>query len=157
METSPTDVTLLAEFARTRDGLAFQELVKRCLPMVVGIALRKTGNPEASNEIAQNTFSILARKAATLPSDIVLGGWIHRVATIEAADFNRKEYRRRKAMKEFKEASDFERANPGTDAFAELLHDLDSAMAALSAAILAGEIVIFDKAYVDFGHLFQLA
>ena len=59
--------------------------------MVFGVALRETGDHGAAEEIVQNTFSILATRTHTLPDDVVLGGWLHRVATIEAAEHNRRE------------------------------------------------------------------
>lgn len=132
MNDSATDAMLLDRFRETRDGSAFQELVKRYLGMVLGVAQRKTGDAGAAEEIAQNTFSVLARKAAFLCPDVVLGGWLHRVTTIQAADYNRKEYRRRRVMKELKDLTDAEDNFREPGPIADLLADLDDAMAKLS-------------------------
>ena len=127
-----TDAAMLAEFRRSRNGEAFNELVSRYLGMVFGVAWRKTGDRGMAEEIAQNTFIALAKKADSLPDDVVLGGWLHRVATIEAAEFNRREYRRRTIMTQLKEASNADNNAPETKLFEEFLPDLDDAMSRLS-------------------------
>ncbi len=127
-----TDAMLLDRFRQSRDASAFQELVGRYLGMVLGVAQRKTGDAGAAEEIAQNTFSILARKATSLCPEVVLGGWLHRVAALEAADYNRKEYRRRRVMNELKDLTNAAKNLGEPGPIADLLADLDEAMAKLS-------------------------
>ena len=133
MDNHDSDSFLLEKFRESRDEAAFRQLVDRYLGMVFGVALRRTGDRGGAEEIAQNTFAVLAKRANTLAKNCVLGGWLHRVATIEAAEFNRREYRRRRAMNELiKEASDANDDSNEFMAFSEYLPFLDEALAKLS-------------------------
>ena len=72
------DAQLLKAYADSGDEAAFTELVGRYAGMVFGAAMRKTGDRQTSEEIAQNVFTILARKAARLNAEPVLSGWLFR-------------------------------------------------------------------------------
>ena len=132
MHKETSDSKLLERFRQKHDPKAFETIVARHLGMVLGVAQRKTGDPSAAEEIAQNTFVVLAKKVEQLKPDMVLGGWLHRVTTLEAAEYNRREYRRRNIVKRFKEASEVEHDPMETKAFAEYLPDLDDALNKLS-------------------------
>ena len=60
------DLTLLNRFARFKDDDAFTELVRRHIDLVYGVCLRRTGNRELSEELVQNVFASLTRKADSL-------------------------------------------------------------------------------------------
>ena len=45
------DDALLSEFARTRSEKAFRRLVDRYLPLVIGAALRRTGNRQLAEDL----------------------------------------------------------------------------------------------------------
>lgn len=62
------DQTLLRRFAEKQDEGAFTELVNRHLGMVHGICQRRTGDSQLAEELAQNVFSSLARKAGSIES-----------------------------------------------------------------------------------------
>jgi RNA polymerase sigma factor (sigma-70 family) len=83
---SRSDEGLLQAFAGSGSQEAFGALVTKYLGMVLGIATRRTGDRALAEEIAQNVFAILARKAGGLNCGATLGGWIHRVTVIECAD-----------------------------------------------------------------------
>jgi DNA-directed RNA polymerase specialized sigma24 family protein len=71
--------TLLAEYARNGSEPAFRELVARYLDLVYSTALRSVGgDTHLAEDVAQIVFVNLARKARWLPSDVLLGGWLHR-------------------------------------------------------------------------------
>jgi len=95
------DFALLNKYLVSGDESAFTQLVKRYIGMVYGTALRRTGNRELAEEISQNVFSILAKKASVLKPGTILSGWLHRTAVLQAAHAMRTEQRRIKQMKEF--------------------------------------------------------
>lgn len=97
------DSSLLQKYCDDRDQDAFGSLVERYLGMVYGVILRRTGSPPLSEELTQNVFAVLARKAPELESGVVLSGWLHRAAVFESARANRKESNRNRIMKEFSE------------------------------------------------------
>ncbi len=61
-----SDGALLEAFVTRSDENAFRQLVDRYLDMVSGVALRRTGDHRLAEEIAQNIFIVLARKAPGL-------------------------------------------------------------------------------------------
>jgi len=95
-----TDEELLRGFCLNNREAAFTELVERYLGMVRGVGRRRTGNPELADEIAQNVFTALARKAADLPPKVNLAGWLHRAAVLESTYALRSEYTRHEKIKQ---------------------------------------------------------
>jgi RNA polymerase sigma factor (sigma-70 family) len=91
-----TDFELLAAFGREGDEGAFRQLVRRHLDLVYATALRKVTDPGAAEEIAQNVFHALARKATRFASDTSLPAWLHRTALLESRHWLRGELRRRR-------------------------------------------------------------
>lgn len=77
-----SDGQLLEKFASGGDQAAFEELVRRHGPMVMGAAKRLlAGMPGADADDAfQATFIVLARRARALRGIESLGGWLHGVA-----------------------------------------------------------------------------
>src|SRR5688572_19791495 len=75
---------------------AFAEIVRRHIDFVYSVALRQlAGDTHLAEDVAQTVFADLARKAKSLPKDVVLLGWLHRDTCFRAADAVRKERRRR--------------------------------------------------------------
>jgi RNA polymerase sigma factor (sigma-70 family) len=77
-----------------RSDAAFADIVARYADLVYSAALRQTGEPESAREAAQAVFADLARKAATLPANVVLAGWLYRGARFAALGYLRAERRR---------------------------------------------------------------
>src|SRR5262245_21749143 len=90
------DFELLRDFVRRGDQAAFSAVVHRHLDLVYGTALRKVENPGDTQEIAQNVFAALARKAWQFAPDDSLPAWLHRTALLEAREWWRGELRRRR-------------------------------------------------------------
>ena len=78
------DQALLRRFSGTRDEAAFRALVEKYTSLVFGVATRRTGNPDVAEEVLQNVFLALAKKAGSLGSQRSLGAWLHRAATLES-------------------------------------------------------------------------
>ena len=94
-----TDLALLDRFRRARDADAFAEIVTRYQDFVYSTCLRTLDNPADAQDVAQECFLRLLRKADTVQAS--LGGWLHRCAT----DLSIDELRSRAARKNREEAS----------------------------------------------------
>src|SRR5437016_9840114 len=85
---------LLADYVRNRSELAFRELVNSYITFVFSTALRiLAGNRQLAEDVSQTVFIDLARKAPGLPSDVSLGGWLHRHTCFLARKALRRELR----------------------------------------------------------------
>lgn len=96
MTTVTADGDLVADFVKKGSENAFRALVSRHLDLVYGTALRHLGDSGAAEEVAQNVFITLARKAPRLGGVETLAGWLHRTAVFEAKARIRAELRRRR-------------------------------------------------------------
>ncbi|MFT3828607.1 MAG: sigma-70 family RNA polymerase sigma factor [Opitutaceae bacterium] len=93
----PTDQELLQRFVAEHAEDAFATLVERYVDLVYGAAHRRTGGRHGlAQEIAQEVFIQLARKAAGLATHPTLAGWLHRSTRYATIDALRAETRRRK-------------------------------------------------------------
>ncbi|MEI7935123.1 MAG: sigma-70 family RNA polymerase sigma factor [Verrucomicrobiota bacterium] len=91
-----TDRELLRDYAEGRNEHAFTMLVQRHLDLVFSTALRGLGNVQAAQEITQNVFIALARKAAWLRGETSLSGWLHKTTLLEVRRWWRGELRRQR-------------------------------------------------------------
>jgi len=123
-----SDRKLLQAFLRNQSEDAFRQLVERHLPMVLGTARRMLGNEQAAEEVTQNTFALLAKKAASLTAEQSLGGWLHRAARNECLHVQRAEGRRRQREESAVAMNAIEQL--GTPP--ELLGDLEEALEELA-------------------------
>jgi len=96
METVMDDAELLRSYAERRDQRAFAEFVRRHLDFVYGVALRRVGGDrQMAEDVSQDVFSSLAKKASTLCRRPIVTGWLHTAARYSAASRVRTERRRR--------------------------------------------------------------
>jgi RNA polymerase sigma factor (sigma-70 family) len=91
-----TDGPLLARYASSKDGTAFEALVSRHGPMVLATCRAILKNEHDVEDAFQATFLILARKAGSIQGGDALGGWLHRVAYRSAVQASIEAKRRRR-------------------------------------------------------------
>ncbi|WAC18434.1 sigma-70 family RNA polymerase sigma factor [Luteolibacter sp. SL250] len=121
---------LLLRFSRHRSDEAIRTLVQRHSPLVFATALRRlNGDHSAAQDVTQEVFTLLARKAATLQG-VFVSGWLHRQACRRAANHVRTEQRRRQREKIAGEAMD---TTTGTGDSPFLFRELDEALLKLPA------------------------
>jgi RNA polymerase sigma factor (sigma-70 family) len=118
-----TDGQLLEGFLTRHEEAAFEALVQRHGPMVLGVCRRLLRHEQDAEDAFQATFLVLVRKAATIrPRDLV-GAWLHGVAcrtAMKARTMNgrRRERERRASVKPTTEA-------PADETWEDLLPLLD--------------------------------
>ncbi len=118
--------SLLREYVESGSEPAFRQLVTRYIDLVYSVALRRAaGDAHRAQDIAQTVFIDLARKAPTLPGDVMLGGWLHKHCCFVASTVNRTETRR--AARE-QEAAAMETPHTLEAAWTELAPALDDAI-----------------------------
>src|SRR5262245_1544532 len=89
-----TDGALLARYVSRRDGAAFEELLRRHGPMVLGVCRRVLGSHHEAEDAFQATFLVLARKAGSVRPREAVGRWLHGVARLAALKARREAARR---------------------------------------------------------------
>jgi RNA polymerase sigma factor (sigma-70 family) len=75
-----TDGQLVSAFLGRKDGDAFEALMRRHGPMVLGVCRRIVGNPHDAEDAFQATFLVLACKAASVKPREAVGNWLYGVA-----------------------------------------------------------------------------
>ena len=125
------DRELLQQYAHGNSNEAFAALLARHVNMVYSVALRKTGNPQAAEEVTQAVFIVLAKKAHELREKTVLSGWLYPKARLAAANFLRTEIRRTRREEESFRQSFADASEP--EIWAQIVPLLEDAMARLGA------------------------
>ena len=74
------DSELLAEFIARSDAAAFEQIVRRHGPMVLGVCRRVTGNFADADDTFQAAFLVLVHKARAVAPGHLLGPWLYSVA-----------------------------------------------------------------------------
>src|SRR5258707_337299 len=111
----PDSRSLLADYVSNGSEPAFRELLARYLDLVYSAAVRLVGDDtHLAKDVTQTVFIDLARKARSLPKDVMLGGWLHHHTVFVSATMVRGERRRRlreRQAVEMNAVSDHTRAN----------------------------------------------
>ena len=94
--TTTPDRDLVRSYASEGSETAFRALVGRHVGLVFATALRQVGDTGLAEEITQNVFVRLARKAPLLAGHETIAGWLHRSAILESKARVRAEMRRRR-------------------------------------------------------------
>ena len=79
-ESEPSDGSLLQQFSVHGDSRAFEQLVVRHGPMVLGVCRRMLRDSHAADDAFQATFLVLVRKATSLRQPELFGNWLYGVA-----------------------------------------------------------------------------
>lgn len=90
------DFESLRRFSREGEQSAFGDVVRRHFDLVFATALRKVEENGAAQEVAQNVFTALARKAWKFAPDDSLPAWLYKTALLESKSWLRGELRRRR-------------------------------------------------------------
>jgi RNA polymerase sigma factor (sigma-70 family) len=128
----PPDAELMRSFFERRDRDAFELLVTRHGPTVLGVCRRILGNTPDADDAFQAVFLVFLRKAAALASPERIGGWLFAVAVRTATDARR--IRARRAGREFPLTDQFTAAHANPDA-REIATIVDDELARLSEPI----------------------
>jgi RNA polymerase sigma factor (sigma-70 family) len=75
-----TDAELLEQFVACQEESAFEALVQRHGPMVLGVCRHLLGNTPDAEDAFQATFLVLVSKAASIRQRTLLANWLYRVA-----------------------------------------------------------------------------
>lgn len=76
----PSDEELLASFLATRDEQAFEALLRRYGPMVMGVCRRVLVDRAAAEDAFQATFLTFVLKSDRMKPNASVAGWLHRTA-----------------------------------------------------------------------------
>ena len=101
-----SDGQLLEAFVTDRDAAAFESLVQRHGPMVLGVCRRVLRDPHDAEDAFQATFLVLARKAASVSPREMVGNWLYGVAhttAVRARAANAKRRQRERQVLEMPE------------------------------------------------------
>src|SRR5262249_40077942 len=74
------DQQLLERFANAHEEAAFEALVRRHGPLVLGVCRRVLHQEQDAEDAFQATFLVLARKAGSISKRAAVGNWLYRVA-----------------------------------------------------------------------------
>src|SRR5580692_3310462 len=78
--TGLSDAQLLERFVVQGDATSFEALVARHGPMVLSVCRGILRDPNDAEDAFQATFLILVKKAGSIRGQLILGGWLYRVA-----------------------------------------------------------------------------
>jgi RNA polymerase sigma factor (sigma-70 family) len=129
MDSAEPDCELVRCYAREGSEPAFRALVNRHINLVFATALRQVGDAGLAEEITQNAFIALARKAPHLAGHETVAGWLHRTAVLEAKACIRAQLRRQR--REVTAAEITELRSNGASPLEELIPLLDEGLLGL--------------------------
>lgn len=98
-EAAMTDGQLLDCFVASKDEGAFETLLRRHGPMVLGVCRRVLRNHHDAEDAFQATFLVLARKASSVKPSLMVGNWLHGVAYRTALKANEMSQKRKSREK----------------------------------------------------------
>ncbi len=128
------DWQLLDDYATRNSEEAFRALADRYTGMVYHAALRQTGNPHTAEEVTQAVFIALARKAAKIPKQTILCGWLFRATRFAALNRRREDDRRRRHEQEALDMQNQTQTNPPDHLWETIAVVLDEALERLPQA-----------------------
>jgi RNA polymerase sigma factor (sigma-70 family) len=103
-----SDGQMLERFLTARDEAAFEALVRRHGPMVLGVCRRILNNHHDAEDAFQATFLVLVRKASSIMARETVGNWLYGVAYRTAQKARVAATRRRVKEKQMSRSEVFE-------------------------------------------------
>ena len=100
------DRELLERYLTRRDASAFEGLLRRHGPMVLGVCRRVLGSAHDAEDVFQATFLVLVRKADTVVPREMVGNWLYGVAYRTALQAKANRARRRDKERRVSKPSD---------------------------------------------------
>ena len=125
------DQEFLQDYVQSGSQAAFAGLVERHVGLVYSAARRLVRDTHLAEDVTQEVFMLLARKARRMGSDTILSAWLYRAARHVASETARREGRRR--HREQLAVETMSQSTPDA-AWLQIEPLLDEAMANLSAA-----------------------
>lgn len=129
MKMDISDTSLLREFVNGKGSRHFRQLVERYQGLVFSTALRRLHDRGLAEEVAQDVFVSLSKKARLLVGHSNLAGWLYTTSLKKAANRMKSETRRKQREERFANETLIaaERAAVPTEAF----EHMDEALARL--------------------------
>lgn len=123
------DSALLRRYVENRSDEAFASLVERHVNLVYSVAMRCVWDAHDAEEVTQNVFILLAKKASQLRHDKALSSWLFQTTRLTAQNYLRSESRRNRREMEahMQSASD----DSASDIWPRIEPLLDEAVAGL--------------------------
>ncbi len=153
------DDQLIGRFCREGDDDAFAILVRKYVDLVYSVALRTSrGRSDLASDITQQVFIDLSRKASTIPTNGVLGAWLHQAAYLATLSSMRSETRRSIREGESVQRSDHERDEEAFD-WQRLSPILDEAISSLGIADRQALVLRFfeRRSFLEIGQVLGVA
>ena len=122
-----SDQHLIRDFLAGKEQ-AFRELSDRHLNLVYGVAMRNIADPSIAEEVVQDVFILLAKKARQLVNHPSLAGWLHNTSRNVARDARRKRLGHQKKLSYFAKEISIDEAAPTES---EQHDEIDTAVNAL--------------------------
>ena len=119
-----TDTELLKRFVQNHDEAAFTTLVQRHGAMVLGVCRRVLHNEQDSEDVFQDTFLTLVRKATSIRNSASIANWLYGVARRLALKVRTRSARRRRYdVLVTKHRSEYAEPEPTWREFLEILDE----------------------------------
>jgi RNA polymerase sigma factor (sigma-70 family) len=123
-----SDGELLDCYIARRDEAAFEELLRRHGPMVLGVCRRILRNQADAEDAFQATFLVLVRKAGTIRPRSMVSNWLFGVAHNTALKANAMRHKRREKEQTIQARPN---AGPGPDNWNEMQAAVDGELSGL--------------------------
>ncbi len=123
------DSELIRAYAEDRREDRFRELVTRHVDFVYSVAFRELGHRDVAEEVAQDAFVLMARKAKQLGKRTCLSGWLYKSTMWLAANRRRKE--RRRLNRESRAAENLKNEGDSASVWERVLPVLNQALSQL--------------------------
>ena len=114
-----SDQSLLGKFLNGEEQ-AFREFSERHMNLVYGVAMRNTSNASVAEEVVQDVFVLVARKARELARHPNVAGWLHLTSRNVSRDARRRLLRHQRKLEHIAETTPEESTSPDLSGHEEI-------------------------------------